>query len=69
MKLQRRRTVTRWIAVLTLMLLWEQKAFADVTKGESGGFVTGLRHSLSTSRSAISPNSPNFFVDLSQHSK
>jgi urease accessory protein len=29
------------------MLLWGQSAFAHVTKGEAGGFVTGFRHPLS----------------------
>jgi urease accessory protein len=47
MKTQRQRTLTRWIGVLAPMFLWGQIAFAHVTKGEAGGFVTGFRHPLS----------------------
>jgi urease accessory protein len=44
---QQHLTVARWIAVLTPTVLWGQSAFAHVTKGEAGGFVTGFRHPLS----------------------
>ena len=47
MKKEQQRITTRWIAVLAAILLWGQSAFAHVTKGEAGGFVTGFRHPLS----------------------
>jgi len=47
MKIHQQRTVMRWFAVLALMLLWVPNAFAHVTKGEAGGFVSGFRHPLS----------------------
>ena len=45
--IQRQRSLTRWIVVLAPMFLWGQSAFAHVTKGEAGGFITGLSHPLS----------------------
>jgi urease accessory protein len=47
MKIPRRQLVARWWAILLAILLWAQIAFAHVTKGEAGGFVTGFRHPLS----------------------
>jgi len=41
------RIAARWISVLVATLMWGQSAFAHVTKGEAGGFVTGFRHPLS----------------------
>lgn len=37
----------RWIAMLLLMLLWAQIAFAHPQAGEAKGFLTGFRHPIS----------------------
>jgi len=47
MKGTRQKLASRWWTLFLPMLLWTQTAFAHVTKGEAGGFVTGFRHPLS----------------------
>jgi urease accessory protein len=43
----RNQTWARNTALLALMLLWADVAFAHVTKGEAGGFLSGFRHPIS----------------------
>jgi urease accessory protein len=43
----RNQTRAREAALLVPMLLWAQMAFAHVTKGEAGGFLSGFLHPIS----------------------
>jgi urease accessory protein len=43
----RQRNAARALAVLALVLMWPQVAFAHVLKGEAVGFLTGFLHPIS----------------------